>query len=294
MAGIGQAADEVIKAAKALAANLMDMLDLAWLERVATRGTPDSDMLLGVIRSSSTRPLPAMTKGGLARNIETLTSEAHSIMVADRGGAVAAATLLDVGDLARHNPAMVKGLFHRLGARFMRIGSIKSTVAAFTEPYLYKVGFGNKEITDIMKGIEYVRKYHSDRLTFIATSGKLGKRFDRLAAFVSDKVETGDSVFNRGITFLKRIGDSSDEVMKAQADEMFAALGRAFFAKGQGYNAKMFPNSASDITQAQFIVSEVKKAIMGDKVKKWEDLIDVVQKATNHPNIAKGLSLITI
>ncbi len=291
IAGIGKAADEVIKDTNALAAKLMDMFDLAVLERVATRGTPDSDMLLGVIRSSSTRPLPAMTKGGLARNIETLTSEAHSIMVADRGGAVAAATLLDVGDLARHNPAMVKGLFHRLGARFMRIGSIKSTVAAFTEPYLYKVGFGNKEITDIMKGIEYVRKYHSDRLTFIATSVKLGKRFDRLAAFVSDKVETGDSVFNRGITFLKRIGDSSDEVMKAQADEMFAALGRAFFAKGQGYNAKMFPNSASDITQAQFIVSEVKKAIMGDKVKKWEDLIDVVQKATNHPNIAKGSAI---
>ena len=292
IAGIGPKAQDVIQDVNGLAAKLLDMYDIAVLERVAARGTPEADMLLGVLRSSSTRPLPAITKQGLAKNIEILTNEHRAIMISERGGAMAAATLLDVADLSRHSPGMVNALFTQLASRVPAINTIRRSVSAFVDPHLYKIGFGNVEVTNVMKGIEYTRKYHAQNLTYIATTGKQEARFGKVAEYMSSNNTFGYSAFDQGLAWLRRIGNSSDKGLKYASDQMFEAIGRAFIGNSRlhgGFDARMFPKSATNkITQAEWVTSQVKKAVMDGKVSSWDELLDVIYRTTTDSKIGKG------
>ena len=279
LTGVGKAAEEIIQDPLGLRKELLDMYDIVVLEEVAMRRTADASMLRSVLNARSSTVLPSrsrMTKGALARNIEILTNEGKSILIAQRGGAQAQATIVATAELARHNPRMLSS-FWNMGARNKFIRGIENSVYSFTKPWLHKVGWGNAEVTAIHKGIENIRKDHSQRLTMIFTSGKDADRAARASAFLTDTMSDGQSIFSNGIAFLRRAVQSKDPDLIESVNSIFQSISNSHFARGTDYTAAL----ASGVTREAAMLSDLKKAIGSGRINTWDDLVEEVIKNTS-------------
>jgi len=286
---LGTKAPDTVKDVGALQKKLTEMFDLSVLERVALRNTPEAAELRAILKFRTSKVLPSRppraSKNALARNIETLTKESRDLLIAERGGAQAAAVAVATAELAFHSPKMVRGLITGLGARVYYSRVMQGTIHAFAKPFLNKVGWGNAELTDIMKGIENLRKTHAQRLTHIAISGSMETRSARIASFMGDVLTDGASVTSNGLTFLRRAINSKDEQMMVAVDKLLQQISHAFIPSG-GLKGTAFKNS--DVQQITMLEARVKAAIGSGEVKTFDDLLQEVMSQTG--KFGKGTS----
>ena len=269
--GIGPKAADQIADVAGLKAQLEKMFDLAVLEQVALRSTPEAQALRSVLKQHVSPAPVKISQAQLAKNVEALVSESRDLIMMTRNGGKAASVALMKADLALHNPGMVKSILSNLGSRAPFIRAMQGSIYHFTKPWLHKVGWGSAEVTELMKGVEAVRKHHAQRLTYIVTSGKLVKRTERVAEMITDKAWSGTSLFENGMKLLRQAATNPKAKMSESVDDILKAIANSFFP----------PATQVDLKIEAALLKALKKSLSEGKLNTWDELVEWGHTATS-------------
>lgn len=259
----------------------------AVLEHIALSNAPEAVSLRKILGAKGT-PVSARTPvpiNDVINNINTLVRESRAIQMSSQRGAIFSAASLQRQDLMLHNPGMLSDGVSNALSSSKWVRAIQGTVNSFMKPWLSKVGWGNAEVVELMKGVENFRRYHGRRLTYAATSGKLENRSAAIDKVLTDTVWSGESLFKDGFSLIKAAlkgsKNNKGEMVYANpelaksVEKIIQTITNAYFRTGGYYGAD----------KIAAIRNVLRADIEAGKINSWDTLKRAMSRAAGSQNV---------